>query len=445
MKRYVVFIPLAVFVFFLLGVPMLARGETTDNLQSQIDAKTAEIEQLEKEAAQFRLAIQEKKGEAETLKAALQRIERAIKKLTLDISVTKKNIEKTELEMTRLAGDITISAERQRRLQSGLGAMLRALAEFERESPLTAMFAERGITEFFRRLDTIALVNKNILLTIDATRGVRRVLEQKKSATETKNAELENLGRKLATQSSIQRSEKKERETLLSLTRLEEKKYQRMLADRENRRRALEREIEDIETQIRISIDPASLPPKKSGVLASPLPDFSRESCWKNGTITAANCITQFFGNTDFAAQGAYNGKGHNGADFRADIGTPTFAAEEGTVAALGDTDAVDINQGAGCAGASYGKWVLIRHPNNLSTLYAHLSAIEAREGQNIGRGGRIGFSGKSGYATGPHLHLTVFPTKAVEIKSFPSRVCGRTLTIPVADQRWYLNPLDYL
>ena len=152
----------------------------------------------------------------------------------------------------------------------------------------------------------------------------------------------------------------------------------------------------------------------------------------------AINCLTQFFGYTSFAAVGGYNGKGHNGVDFRAAYGTPVLAAENGITEGMGDTD-------IGCRGASYGKWILIRHNNNLSTLYAHLSSLEVAPGQEVKREQPIGLSGKSGYATGPHLHFTVFATKAVKIDSLRSRVCGRPMTLPISALNGYLNPLDYL
>ncbi|MBI3630851.1 MAG: M23 family metallopeptidase [Candidatus Sungbacteria bacterium] len=204
-------------------------------------------------------------------------------------------------------------------------------------------------------------------------------------------------------------------------------------------RPALADEVRQIEEKIQVTIDPSLLPRKGTGVLGWPLPNISLGTCrleLKQDALT--NCITQFFGYTSFAAIGGYNGKGHNGADFRAEIGTPVLSADDGDVTATGDTD-------AGCRAASYGKWILIRHPNNLSTLYGHLSLINVSAGQGVKRGEQIGYSGKTGYATGPHLHFSVFATQAVQVQDIRSRVCGRTMTLPVSAINGYLNPLDYL
>ena len=64
----------------------------------------------------------------------------------------------------------------------------------------------------------------------------------------------------------------------------------------------------------------------------------------------------------------------------------------------------------------SYGKWILIKHENGLSTLYAHLSLIKVNAGETVNTGDIIGYSGNTGYSTGPHLHLTVYATQGVKI-----------------------------
>ena len=115
------------------------------------------------------------------------------------------------------------------------------------------------------------------------------------------------------------------------------------------------------------------------------------------------------------------------------------MASKEGVVAGVGNTD-------QSCNGVSYGKWALIKHTNNLSTLYAHLSIIKVSGGQQVETGQLVGYSGDTGYATGPHLHFGVFASEGIEIKSYKSKICGTNMILPVKTKNnAYLNPLSYL
>jgi murein DD-endopeptidase MepM/ murein hydrolase activator NlpD len=62
----------------------------------------------------------------------------------------------------------------------------------------------------------------------------------------------------------------------------------------------------------------------------------------------------------------------------------------------------------AGWAGGS-GRTVRIQHRGGRETLYGHLSTILAKEGWEVARGEVIGLLGKSGRATGHHLHFAYF------------------------------------
>jgi murein DD-endopeptidase MepM/ murein hydrolase activator NlpD len=84
----------------------------------------------------------------------------------------------------------------------------------------------------------------------------------------------------------------------------------------------------------------------------------------------------------------------HMGVDYAAKIGTPVKAAGDGKI----------IHRGAK---GGYGRTVIIQHGQTYSTLYAHLSRYnkKAKSGQKVKQGDVIGYVGKTGLATGPHLH----------------------------------------
>jgi murein DD-endopeptidase MepM/ murein hydrolase activator NlpD len=53
-----------------------------------------------------------------------------------------------------------------------------------------------------------------------------------------------------------------------------------------------------------------------------------------------------------------------------------------------------------------YGNVIEVRHGGDRSTLYAHLSRIDVKQGQKVEQGDVIGAVGATGWATGPHLHF---------------------------------------
>ncbi|MBK9033920.1 MAG: M23 family metallopeptidase [Myxococcales bacterium] len=87
--------------------------------------------------------------------------------------------------------------------------------------------------------------------------------------------------------------------------------------------------------------------------------------------------------------------KFHKGTDFRADRGTPVYAAGTGVVAFAG-------------VKGGYGKVIFLDHGGGVVTRYAHLSSIDVKVGLAVAGNTRIGRVGSTGRATGPHLHFEV-------------------------------------
>ena len=77
-----------------------------------------------------------------------------------------------------------------------------------------------------------------------------------------------------------------------------------------------------------------------------------------------------------------------------------------------------------------WGNFVELRHPNGMTTLYAHLSRIDVRSGDTLMAGERLGLVGSTGRSTGPHLH---FEVKRDGRHVDPTRVMDRVFQAPVA------------
>ena len=110
--------------------------------------------------------------------------------------------------------------------------------------------------------------------------------------------------------------------------------------------------------------------------------------------IDSCSFVAPFIGpkTSDF---GARRYRHHYGVDIKVYVGDPISSAFEGVVrVAHYDGD--------------YGKVVVVRHPNGLETLYAHLSELKVREGDWLDAGDIVGLGGNTGRSTGSHLHFEV-------------------------------------
>jgi len=85
----------------------------------------------------------------------------------------------------------------------------------------------------------------------------------------------------------------------------------------------------------------------------------------------------------------------HSGLDICNALDTPIQATADGVVEEAGWMD-------------RYGNGVRIRHTNELETLYGHMDHLAVKTGQQVHRGDIIGYMGRTGHATGVHLHYEV-------------------------------------
>ncbi|BDM83389.1 M23 family metallopeptidase [Acaryochloris marina] len=125
--------------------------------------------------------------------------------------------------------------------------------------------------------------------------------------------------------------------------------------------------------------------------------------------------------------------------DLAIKIGTPIYAMRAGKVLALRDKYP---DTGGGKENATRSNFIWLEHEDGYRSIYVHLqqgfkSKVNLKAGDFVEKGQLIGYSGNSGWSTGPHLHIEVQkPSRRKRFtNSVPFAISGTCKDTPIADQ----------
>jgi len=394
----------------MLGWGTAARAITPEALRQSIEARARDLEDINRQIVDTQNKLEATAEQQRSLTKEIQSIDYSIQQLTLGIRSSEISVEKLTLELEKLANDIETIQRSINSKKKAIEKFLQTLWEKDQEGLIVILLKNQSLAESILENESIHDLNAGLALEVRDLRMLNGELALKADETAAKKSGVELENRNLRNRKEIVADKRSDQAAILNFTKAQKKQYQTEIAALEKRQESIGQEIAKLEDALRAAFDPNLLPTKRPGVFGYPVEKV---------------LITQAYGRTRFAER-AYKTGEHNGIDFRASVGTPIFAAEDGTVLAVRDNGRLQ-----------YGKYVLIKHANNLATLYAHFSRQVVSEGAIVKRGDLIGYAGATGYATGPHLHFTVYWAPSVELKNFP----GAGL-VPIGVT---INPEDYL
>lgn len=409
----------AIFVIGIVCVtPFFSTAQSVDDLQKQIDANNAQLAQLNAEIAQYTAQLNTTTTQKNTLQNKINQLDLQRKKLQATVTATQTQISTTQAQIATLGQTITKKQATVEDDKAALEESIRSLARTDSQSLAVSMLSSDTLTDAWEDTDALAQLQDAVHSSIQSLNAETQSLAASKTAAEQKKTQLLTQQKTLTTQQGSLTATRQSQAELLAQTKSQEASYQKIIAEKKAQEASFESTINALQAKLK-SANTSTIP-IAGAVFSWPLDNVY---------------ITQYFGMTEFAKTAAYSGNGHNGIDLRATIGTPVRAAGDGTV--------WDTNLGV-APNCQYGKWVLVKHDNGLSTLYAHLSSIKVSAGQRVSTGDVLGYSGETGYATGPHLHFTVYNTSGV---SFITYKCasGPSVRVPVSPFNGYLNPMLYL
>lgn len=411
---------ISIFLFFLIA-PVTLSAANTNELGQQIEQVRREREVLLEEQKKLQAELEATNKESQSLGSAVKSLDTTKKKLTKDISVTQSKIISTNLTIKSLENTMS---EKERQIaihKRAIRDALLSLSEYDSRPLVLSLLASIKLSDIWRDRSQLESLNARLDEEIGALRETRKILNQEKIKKEKVKEEQTSLKGQLSGQKSVVEENQKTKEKLLAETKNKEAEYQKMLAENLARQKESEADLYRLESELQIELDPSLIPNPKHGILSWPLDNVF---------------ITDLFGTR--------RDRFHNGLDFRASVGTPVKAALSGVVEGAGNTD-----DQKGCY--SYGRWILIKHSNGLTSIYAHLSASMVQVGQNVKTGEVIAYSGGypraygSGNSSGPHLHIGLLVSKGVEIRQFTTSKGCKQVFVPIAlGLGAYLDPLAY-
>jgi murein DD-endopeptidase MepM/ murein hydrolase activator NlpD len=423
---------------------MVGAQESAADLRAKITSHEDQLKEIEEEIKALERELNKVGADKNTLQNAINELNLSRDRVKASIRATQQKISATDLEIEELEREIYIKELEIAKNMEAVAQSFRNVDQIENQTIVEVILGHDSMSEVWDELEEQSQLQESLRESTAIMNALKREYEKAKGKSLTKKGQLEDLRDELDGENNALTNTIYQKDTLLDQTKNKEANYQQQLAQKRAARERYEKEMREYEAKLKFILDPSTIPAAGSGVLKWPFEPGHMANCPSyKSALGNEFCLTQHFGNTAFANSGAYNGQGHNGIDFRAPIGTRINAALGGVVTGTGNTDIAN-----GCY--SYGKWVLIKHGNGLSTLYAHLSSISVSSGQSVATGQLIGHSGNTGYSTGPHLHFGVYATKGVNVQKLGD-IPGRPITacsavaIPVAGFEAYLNPLNYL
>ncbi|OQP07630.1 peptidase M23 [Geobacillus sp. 46C-IIa] len=377
-----------------------------------IEQKRSEIDALRSKRSDVEEKISEAQKNIETLQSQQKQVANDIEKLNIAIDETSgkirnvsADIDETEQAIDKLKQEIAEIQERIEKRNEILKARLRSLQESGGAiSYLEVLLGAQSFSDFIDRMSAVTTImeaDQQIIREQEADKALKEKKEteltEKRNKLQADLQELKQLQAQLAAQleqknrlmSDLKQKEEEEHEHKMAL---EEEKE--LIAKQEA---AVKQQLAELERQKRAEEEAAkqrgrtySPPTSKSGGEApsgGSTPPVSSGAFTRpaNGPITSG--FGYRFGGSDF----------HPGVDIgkRAPV-VPVVAAADGVVF-------------RSYYSSSYGNVIFISHVINgqvYTTVYAHLEARLAGEGQRVRKGQVIGYMGNTGRSFGPHLHF---------------------------------------
>lgn len=401
------------------ALPMEARAASSSEIRKQINAMKKEQGEIQQKIKDVEAQYQENEDEIADIIAQKSVIDQQISLLSDEIRNIEEQISSFNALIADKQEELDTAQERYEQLSQDNKARIQSMEEEGSISYWEVIFQAKSFTDLLDRLNMVEEI---------AAADKRRIAELSQAAENVESAKEELETEKLELEAT--RQEMDETEAQLDSKRAEADRLIQELLEKADDLDALKAEFsrqeEEFMTQIAqmekefakakaaewaahmatattaTTAPPASGTNGTTGSTGSSGSSSGSSSGTSSGTTTNSSSwqrpcsytyVSSAFGSREAPTAGASTY--HQGIDLAAPEGTPVYAARSGMVS-------------ASTYSGSAGNYVSINHMDGYSSIYMHLKSKVVSAGQTVSAGQLIGYVGKTGVATGFHLHFGI-------------------------------------
>ncbi|MBQ0042039.1 MAG: peptidoglycan DD-metalloendopeptidase family protein [Lachnospiraceae bacterium] len=348
--------------------------------ESEIEKAQQEQKKLQSNISGYKKELQNLKNQKANLDEYVSQIDDALVELGNNIEDLSSKITAKEIEIENVKQELAEAQRIEREQYEAMKVRIRFMYEEGDTYALELLFSSNGFADALNKADYIAsiseydrkkldeyILNEQLIKAIqEELESQEQLLQEQKSSLEQEQQEQKEL-QEIA-EANIRELQSDIAETAETIESINAK-IKAQNAAIEALEKAVEEERKKLENQINYD----------GGTFRWPVP-----SC---------HSISSEFGNRVHPI--LHTAKFHNGIDIPAQAGKDIVAAYDGEVVAASYTSAM-------------GNYVMIDHGSSIYTIYMHCSKLYVKKGQMVSKGETIAAVGKTGLATGNHLHFTV-------------------------------------
>jgi murein DD-endopeptidase MepM/ murein hydrolase activator NlpD len=374
-------------LIFVLAWPSNLLAQDVSSLDSQIENKKNEVNEIKKQMAVYEKSIRVKQEEAMSLYNQIDILENQIAKTKLDIMATEKEIEQIKLENREVELKIITIEDKITSQKDNLSSIIQEIHQADKESPLKIFLSNNSMSDFFNQTEYIKDLQNNLQDSIGTIKQERKELVLKKGELEQQELQVAKLKEDLEQKQVEQQGETQYKDILLTKTKESEAKYQQLYTQAKQEQQSISSEIYSLEQAYRKKLEnkkKQNQPELTDSTLGWPVPQRR---------------ITSTFHDPDYPFRYLFE---HPAIDIATPQGTNITAPAEGYILKAKDN------------GMGY-SYISIIHADGLSTVFGHVSKIYVKNDEYVSKGEVIGLTGgmpgtpgAGRLCTGPHLHFEV-------------------------------------